>query len=109
MKKIILGLMLTSLALTFNPLQMVAAPDEPVSSTTAPKPAEPVVPEEAKVLLNRLDEIKKIDAKTLTHAEKKNLHKEVRSIKKELKEISGGVYISVAALILIVLLLVILL
>jgi hypothetical protein len=45
----------------------------------------------------------------LKSAEKKSLRKEVKSINHRLREIGGGVYISVGALILIVILLVILL
>jgi hypothetical protein len=45
----------------------------------------------------------------LKSAEKKNLRKEVKSISHRLREISGGVYISVGALIIIVVLLIVLL
>ena len=41
--------------------------------------------------------------------EKKGLWKEVKGIKKEMKEISGGVYLSVGAIIIIILLLILLL
>ena len=59
-------------------------------------------------LLDRLNEIDAMDKSKLTPAEKKQLRKEVRSTKKEIKEIGGGVYISAGAIILILILLIIL-
>ena len=68
-------------------------------------------PESAKVksLLDRLDEINAMDKSKLTSSEKKQLKKEVRATKKEIKAIGGGVYVSAGALILILILLIILL
>ncbi|HEU5147425.1 MAG TPA: hypothetical protein VFT90_11955 [Chryseosolibacter sp.] len=60
-------------------------------------------------LQNRLEEIKAMDTRVLSRPEKKSLRREVREIKKELAAISGGVYLSVGALILIALLLILLL
>lgn len=60
-------------------------------------------------LIKRLEEIKTIDKTSITSAEKKTLRKEVRSIKKELKQNGNGVYLSAGAAILIVLLLIIIL
>lgn len=59
-------------------------------------------------LQNRLEEIKAMDTKSLSKKEKKALRGEVKQIKKELKEVSGGVYLSVGAIILIVLLIILL-
>jgi hypothetical protein len=59
-------------------------------------------------LQNRLEEIKSMDKSTMTKSEKKALRGEVRAIKKELKAISGGVYLSVGAILLIALLLILL-
>lgn len=61
----------------------------------------------AKVLLNRLEEIKDLDKSKLTSTEKKQLRKEVKSSKKELNELGGGIYLSVGAIILILVLLII--
>ena len=70
----------------------------------------PATPESRIVQLqNRLEEIKTIDKKTLSWDNKKELRREVREIKKELAAISGGVYLSVGAIILIALLLILLL
>jgi hypothetical protein len=63
----------------------------------------------AQILLKRLDEIKKIDKTALNTSEKTVLRKEVKEIKKAMKEIGGGVYLSVGAIIIIVLLLILLL
>lgn len=108
MKKIVFCLMASCFSLTFIPLQLNATTAEP-TSVPAQKPAEPAIPAEAKTLLLRLDEIKAKDMSKLTVTEKKKLRKEVKSIKYELRNIGGGVYLSVGAIILIVILLIVLL
>jgi hypothetical protein len=60
-------------------------------------------------LENRLKEIKALDKKSLSNSEKKVLGTEVREIKKQLAAISGGVYLSIGAILLIALLLILLL
>lgn len=60
-------------------------------------------------LLQRLGEIKGMDKSDMTRLEKKALRKEVRDINKEMKAISGGVYLSVGAIIIVILLLILLL
>lgn len=106
MKKIVFVLMVACLSLTFLPYQSSAATTEEPTSLPAPKPAENA---EAKVLLSRLDEIKAMDMSKLKAEEKKNLRKEVKSIKHNLRDIGPGIYLSGAAIILIVILLVVLL
>ena len=106
MKKIVLCLMVAFLSLAFIPLQLKAATTEEPSSLPAPKPAESA---EAKALLLRLDEIKATDKSKLNSEEKKDLRKEVKSIKHNLKDIGRGVYLSGAALLIIVILLIVLL
>ena len=106
MKKIVLGVMMVFLSLAFLPLQSKAATTEEPSSLPAPKPAESA---EAKTLLLRLDEIKAMDMSKLKSEEKKNLRKEVKSIKHNLRDLGTGVYLSGAAIILIVILLIVLL
>ncbi len=105
MKKIAFCLMVACLSLTFYPLQSNAATIAASSSLVVPKPVESA---EAKALLLRLDEINAMDKSNLKPSEKKNLRIEVRSIKHQLTEMGGGIYISVGALIIIVLLLIIL-
>lgn len=63
----------------------------------------------AEQLIQRLNEIKAIDKSTLSRAERKELRKEVIAIKKEMKAISGGVYLSVGAIIIIILVLILIL
>ncbi len=60
-------------------------------------------------LLLRLKEIKAMDMKSLSRAEKKDLRKEVKEIRKQMKASSKGIYLSVGAIIIIVLLLILLL
>jgi hypothetical protein len=53
-------------------------------------------------MLNRLEEIKEMDKSSLKSSEKE-LRKEVREIKSELKRSGQGVYFSVGAIIIIIL------
>jgi nicotinate-nucleotide pyrophosphorylase len=65
--------------------------------------------QQAQVMMNRLEEIKAMDKSNMTRTEKKALRKEVKTIKAAMSELSGGVYLSVGAIIIIVLLLILLL
>lgn len=65
--------------------------------------------QKAQVMMNRLEEIKAMDKSNMTRVEKKALRKEVKSIKMAMSDLSGGVYLSVGAIIIIVLLLILLL
>jgi hypothetical protein len=94
------------LSLTFIPFQSSAAVPEEPTAMTDPKP---VAPAEVKVLELRLAELNSMDKAKMTSTEKKNLRKEVKSINKSLREIGGGVYLSVGAIILICILLIVLL
>lgn len=113
MKKLLLGLMTTFFLLTGSPT-LLKADTEP-TAISVPATTTIKSPEVAAMVL-RLNEIKAMDTKALSSAEKKELRKEVRGIKSELKANSesasvnnGGVYVSVGAAILIVLLLILLL
>lgn len=108
MKKFIFCLVATILSLTLIPVQSHAANKEDPSSLPVSKPPETTESVEAKALLLRLDEIKAMDVSNLKATEKKELRKEVRSIKRELKDISGGVYISAGLLIVILIILIVL-
>ena len=105
MKKVTFYLMMMVLSLSVIPTQIYAAEKNPTAITNTTKE----VPAEVKVMLNRLDEIKAMDKSNMTSVEKKELRKEVRTIKKELKSSGNGVYLSVGAIIIIILLLIILL
>ena len=105
MKKIAICLMAMFLSLTFLPLQASASNTVPSNSLATTKTESA----EANALILRVNEIKAMDKTKLNASEKKNLRKELKATKNRLKEISGGVYISVGAVILIVILLIIML
>lgn len=63
---------------------------------------------EMQVLMNRLEEINNMDKSELKPQQKKELRSEVKEIKKKMAEASGGVYLSVGAIIIIILLLILL-
>jgi hypothetical protein len=108
MKKLTLCIMTALLLLAFVPMQLNAEP-ETYTSPKATTETEVVMSDKAVALMDRLEEIEAMDKSDLTSAEKRELRKEVRDIKKEVKELGGGVYISVGAAILIVLLLILIL
>ena len=105
MKKVTFYLMMMVLSLSILPTQMMAAEKTPTTITNDSKE----VPAEVKVLLNRLEEIKKMDKSELKSSEKKALRKEVRAINAELRSTGNGVYLSVGAIIIVILLLILLL
>jgi len=92
--------------MTFLPLQLNGATIAEPTTVVDPKPAESA---EAKTLLLRLDEINKMDKSKLNSSEKKELRKELKSIRNNLKDVGPGIYLSGAAVILIIILLVVLL
>ena len=57
----------------------------------------------------RVKEIKAMDKSDLSRTERKALKKELRAMNKESKAVSGGVYLSVGAIIIIILLLILIL
>ena len=107
MKKIALCfLMAACLSFAFYPLQSNASPVAASSSVVTPKLSES---QQAKALMIRLNEINKMDKSNLMPVDRIKLRKEVLSIKQQLKEMGGVIYISLGAAIIIVLLLIILL
>jgi hypothetical protein len=106
MRKLTLYIMTAFLSLTFIPAQLKAGTEATTASTTNAKTSEAA---EANALINRLNDINGMDKSKLSSSEKKELRMEVRATKKHLKELNGGVYLSVGAIILIVILLIILL
>jgi hypothetical protein len=90
-------------------LIMVTIPSNSMNvSSNATVNSTPLDKSEANRMTNRLNEIESIDKSNLSRPEKRELRREVKAIKKTMDS-SGGVYISVGALILIVVLLIILL
>lgn len=92
---------LTLLLLLTLPGMSLAAnePNKAVATTAAPLEAA-----EVNTLMLRLDEINAMDKSDLSTSEKKALRKEVKSIRDRLA--TGGVYVSVGAIIIIALLLI---
>lgn len=78
-----------------------AGGETPASKTEVPKEVR------AQQIETRLVEIRKMDKTNLTSVEKKELRKEVKDLRKEAR--SGGIYLSVGAIIIIILLLILLL
>ncbi len=105
MKKIKVIVLSLLLFLAIAPLQVSAASEKVVATPTESG----MESARATELLKRFEEINTLDKSAMTSAEKKEARKEVRAINKELKELGGGVYISVGAIIIILLLLIILL
>lgn len=104
MKKTTLSIMIFVLSLCIPNLSLA---NEPVNTGVTLNSTE--VPAEVKVMYDRLEEIKNMDKSEMTRSEKKELRKEVRSIKSELRSTGNGVYLSVGAIIIIILLLILLL
>ena len=106
MKKIAIYLMAASLSLTFLPIASIASNSG--AATGVVDPVTPVTPE-VNALLLRMNGIKEMDKSNLSGAEKKELRKELRSLKHELKKTNKGVYLSIGAIIIIVLVLILIL
>jgi hypothetical protein len=104
MQKHLLYMMAFSFLLSFIPAQLSAETNDLIKDKTTKNESA-----EAKVLLTRLDQIKAMDKSKLSSQEKKQLRKEVRTLKTNLATINGGVYLSVGAIIIIILLLILLL
>lgn len=92
------------LLLAFSALPAAALSRRPVAT-----PLDAASEARLATLEHRLEVIKAMNLHDLPRAERKALREEVRAIKKEMATISGGVYISVGALLLIALLLILLL
>jgi hypothetical protein len=100
-KKIIPVLLLSMCITLVTPL--LAANNNPVPKTETPTPKEVL----AKQIETRLLEIKNMDKTNLTSAEKKDLKKEVKDLRKQARQ--NGIYLSVGAIIIIILLLILIL
>jgi hypothetical protein len=106
MKKLSLYVFAAFMMFAVIPAQLQAATEPAPTAMAATKPSES---ELADALNARLVEINEMDKSNLSASEKKELRKEVRDIKSELKALKGGVYLSVGAIIIVVLLLILLL
>lgn len=104
MKKTALYLMILILSLGAFSTSMMASE----KNTTIPAPTPKEIPAYVQNMLNRIDEIKDMDKSTLSRSERKELRKEVREINKEIRSTGNGIYLSVGAIIIILLLIIIL-
>ncbi len=104
MKKLIACMAAALLLVTFAPIQSKAETEKnPTSiSSTENESAE------VKALINRVNEINAMDKSAMSSSEKKELRKELRSIKRDVNEHShgGAVYISGGLLVLIIVLII---
>lgn len=85
----------------FAPITAMGNNKTPIGSSMSPA--------ELQVLIDRIEEIKELDKSTLTKAEKKDLKKELRETQKELKNNGRGIYLSLGALLVVIILLILLL
>ena len=105
MKKTAIYLIIMVLSFGFFSNTMRATEKNPTTNTASPNE----MPAEIKGMYNRLAEIKAMDKSLMTAVEKKELRKEVRTIKTTLQSSKRGVYLSVGGIIIIILLLILLL
>ncbi|MFU8861356.1 MAG: hypothetical protein ACNA8K_13140 [Cyclonatronaceae bacterium] len=105
MKKLIAGLITALMLMVLNPVASHAVADKNANTAAINKNEEI---ERAEVLLKRLDEIKEMDVSAMSPSQKSELQEEVKTIQNDLRGLSGGVYISASALIIILLLLIVL-
>lgn len=110
MKKTAIGLMTVIMMLLFVPAHSDA---KTKANPFTLKKDKTEISAEAKAMITRIDEIKAMDFSKLNRQEKKELRAEVKMIKSDLQaqqlNSNGGVYISVGAAIIIVLLLILIL
>jgi hypothetical protein len=105
MKKFALTFVTAIMLLIMSPAQAkTATPAAPVSTTLTAEESAKVT-----VLVNRVNEINAMDRSAMTNSQKKELRKELRSIKREVNKTQGSVvYISTGLLILIIVLIILL-
>ena len=104
MKKTTLYLMILLMSVSIFPASVFSTE---INTTTIINPPKEVSAE-VKVLFERLKEIKEMDKSGMNRLEKKALRKEVRAINAELRSTGNGVYISIGALLIIILLIILL-
>lgn len=105
MKKLAFYTMTVCLLFTFSMNEVKAINSNPNIAIVTDRASQS---EEVQAMMDRLQQIKAMDLSGMTTLQKKELRKEVRTIKQDMRAISG-VYLSVGALIIIILLLILLL
>lgn len=106
MKKFIVCIATALLFVTIAPIQSKAETEKKSTSISSYENQ----PAEVKVLINRVNEINAMDKSSLSSTEKKELRKELRSIKRDVNRHSNGgvVYVSGGLIILIIVLIILL-
>lgn len=104
MKKSTYLLMTMVLLLSIFPANLIASEKTPLIIENTKE-----VPIEVQAMYNRLNEIKSMDKSNLNSIQKKELRKEIKTIKAELRTTNNGVYLSIGAIIIIILLLILIL
>ncbi len=106
MKKSTFYLVLLFATVSILPNHLMAAEKE-VNPISAPAKE---LPAEVKLMVNRIEEIKAMDKSDLSSSERKELRKEVRSLKSQVRASGhGGIYLSVGAIIIVALVLILIL
>ncbi|MHA4893361.1 hypothetical protein ACXZ1K_01315 [Pedobacter sp. PWIIR3] len=104
MKRLIYSLVLIfTLAISANTVSAAETKDKAKTEMTAEQQVQ------LQLIKNRVEEIKAMDKSNLTKAERKELRNELKEMKKQARAMSGGVYLSVGAIIIIILLLILIL
>jgi hypothetical protein len=103
MKKVMACITTVFMLVAFTPSQANAETNPVPLSATEKESAE------LKALINRIHEINAMDRSTMSRAERKEIRKELREIKKEVKRHGGGgaVYISGSLLVVILILIIV--
>ena len=106
MKKTVIYAALLAFSMSLCAVPAAMANDGPPAAKELPSATETTkkeeIPPEIKVMINRIHEIKDMDKSSLTHADKKALRKEVRAIRAAIRSSGNGIYLSVGALLVII-------
>lgn len=104
MKNATLYLIILLISISSIPTPIYAAEKDSTSISNPPKK----VPAEVQLMLDRLKEIKAIDKSNMSRIEKRALRKEVKSLSAAIRSTSSGIYLSLGAILIIILLIILL-
>ena len=85
-----LSAIILSISILFSTAAFAKTDPGPDTGTNTSTPVDEKTEARATQLMQRLDEIKKMDMQSLSHEEKKGLRKEVKGIRKEMKDMGKG-------------------
>lgn len=108
MKKLIVYVLSAILSITIIPNQINAASATQSTSPTEAGRSQPLDSLAIKAAISRLDEIRAMDKSALKYSERKELRNESNNLNAEIKNSSSGLYLSGAAIILIIVLIILL-